>query len=282
MSAVSCLHNLVVVAVVTSFVTGCGGPANAPRPDAPKVAQNENVNGPVPDGPPAPLERKIIYTSQIEVLVADMASAQQKLDALIQSVKEAGGYLARQELSARNGTYRNCTWTVRVPLAKFDHFVTEAEGLGKLWRHSREAQDVTDAYADLDARLRNKQSSEVRLLSHLQKTGELKDTLEVERELSRVRGEIEQLQGQLNLLKNKTDLATVTVTLYERETYAPLSDPDFSSQVYRTFDASRQAMLLCGKVLVLAIVALSPWLLIVGIVISPALLILRRRRSRRA
>ena len=245
------------------------------------MAQDANANGPAPDGPPAPLERKIIYTSQIEVLVADMASAQQRLEALIESAKEAGGYLARQEISGRNGSYRNSTWTVRVPLAKFDQFVSEVEGLGKLWRHSREAQDVTDAYADLGARLRNKQSSEVRLLSHLQKTGELKDTLEVERELSRVRGEIEQLQGQLNPLKNKTDLATVTVTLYERETYAPLSDPDFSAQVYRTFDASRQGLVLCSKLLVLAIVALTPWLVIGGIIIVPAILIFRKRRVRR-
>lgn len=281
MSAVSWGQTLAIVAVVAPYVAGCGAPSDGPRPEAAKVAQAPNANGPAPDGPPASDQRKIIYTSQIEVLVADMASTQERLEVLIKSVREAGGYLARLDISGRSGNYRHSTWTVRVPLAKFDQFVAEVEGLGTLWRHSREAQDVTDAYADLDARLRNKQTSEVRLLSHLQKTGELKDTLEVERELSRVRGEIEQLQGQLNLLKNKTDLATVTVTLFERETYAPLSDPDFSSQIYRTFDSSRRGLVLCGKVAVLAIVALTPWLLIACVFIVPGLLILRRRRISR-
>jgi len=281
MSAGSWLKSLFVVAVVTAQLTGCGAAPDGQGPPAVRVAQVPDDRGAAPDGPAAPVERKIIYTSQIDVLVEDMVAAQQRLEGLIKTIKATGGYLARQEISSRSGTYRHSTWTIRVPLAKFDQFVTEVEGLGKLWRHSREAQDVTDAYADLDARLRNKQASEVRLLSHLQKTGELKDTLEVERELSRVRGEIEQLQGQLNVLKNKTDLATVTVTLYERETYAPLNDPNFSAQVFRTFEASRQGLLLCGKLLVLVVVALAPWALIASLVIVPVLLIVRRRLRRR-
>lgn len=282
MSAVSWGQTLAIVAVVVPYLAGCGAPSDGPRPDAAKVAPAANANGPAPDGPAAPGERKIIYTSHIDVLVADMASAQQRLEGFIKSVTEAGGYLARQEISGRNGTYRESTWTVRVPLAKFDQFVTDVASLGKLWRNWRDAQDVTDAYADLDARLRNKQASEARLLSHLEKTGELKDTLEVERELSRVRGDVEQLQGQLNLLKNKTDLATVTVTLYERETYAPLSDPNFSAQVYRTFNESRQALFVCGKVLLLAVVAIAPWAIVASIIIVPGLLIVRRIRTRRA
>src|SRR5690349_11398747 len=71
MSAVSWLPSLAVVALVTANVGGCGSPVDGPRPEAAKVAQAPNGDGPAPDDPAAPVERKIIYTSQIEVLVAD-------------------------------------------------------------------------------------------------------------------------------------------------------------------------------------------------------------------
>ena len=265
--------------IVFCLVVGCGTASDRSEKrsqHAPQVAQAPNGNPPVPDGPAVPEERKIIYTSQIEVVVDDLGAAQQRLEELIRPVQLAGGYVARQEISGRTGYHRQSSWTIRVPLAKFDGFIAEVEKLGELQRNSRDAQDVTEAYADLDARLRNKQASEVRLLSHLEKTGDLKDTLEVERELSRVRGEIEQLQGQLNLLKNKTDLATVAVTLHERENYTPTSTPDFSTQISRTFAESWKGMLLLGKGLVLIIVGLGPWLIAGGILLLPVWLVRRR------
>lgn len=230
------------------------------------------------DGPAVPIERKIIYTSQIDIVVDDMDAAQRRLQGLLTSIQESGGYLARQELSGSKGYRRESSWTIRVPLAKFDGFVAEIETIGELQRHIREAQDVTDAYADLDARLRNKQSSEKRLLTHLERTGELKDTLEVERELSRVRGEVEQLQGQLNVLKNKTDLATVVLTLHERISYTPATAPGFATEISRTFDTSCQCVIAVGKGGLLAIVALAPWLVVGGIVLLP--IMIRRWRKR--
>jgi len=265
---------------VFCLVLGCAAasdPSEKRAQRAPQVAQAPNANPPVPDGPAVPVERKIIYTSQIEVIVDDLKVAQQRLEELVQPVQQAGGYVARQEINGRTGYHRQSSWTIRVPLSKFDGFVAEVEKLGELQRNSRDAQDVTEAYADLDARLRNKQASEARLLSHLEKTGDLKDTLEIERELSRVRGEIEQLQGQLSLLKNKTDLATVTLTLHERENYTPPSTPDFSTQISRTFAESWKGMLLLGKGLALIGVGASPWLIATGILLFPVWIVRRRR-----
>lgn len=157
--------------------------------------------------------------------------------------------------------------------------MAELEKLGELERSSRDAQDVTEAYADLEARLRNKQLSETRLLSHLEKSAELKDTLELERELSRVRGEIEQLQGQLNLLKSKTDLATVMVTLLERQGYTPPTKPTFGIQVSRTFDNSWKALVDFGQTLALIAVALAPWLIVFALILTPVWLIVRHRNQ---
>lgn len=266
---------------VSALILGCGSHSMPAAKPAVQVAQAQGAPAPGAGEAAAPaIARKIIYTSQIDVVVENVTVAQQRLTALIESVREQGGYLSRQELTGAVGSHRRGSWTIRVPLAQFDGFVAELEKLGELERSSRDAQDVTEAYADLEARLRNKQSSETRLLSHLEKSAALKDTLELERELSRVRGEIEQLQGQLNLLKSKTDLATVTVTLFERQGYIPPTKPTFGIQVSRTFDNSWQALVVFGQTLALIGVALAPWLAVVAVVVTPAWLIARRWRIR--
>ncbi len=113
-----------------------------------------------------------------------------------------------------------------------------------------------------------------------EKSAVLKDTLELERELSRVRGEIEQVQGQLNVLKNKSDLATVTLTLIERQGYTPPLKPTFVARVSRTFDNSWQSLVACGQTLALFGVALGPWLAVAAVVVTPTWLLSRRRRVR--
>jgi hypothetical protein len=221
--------------------------------------------------------RKVIFTAQVDLLVEDMAQAQQRLNELLVSVQQAGGYVSHQEVSGTAGSRRHSTWTMRVPQPRFDQVMGDLEQLGELLRSTRDSQDVTEAYTDLDARLKNKQSSEQRLLSHLEKTGELKDTLEVERELSRVRGEVEQLQGQLNLLKHKTDLATIILTLQERAGFTPVTTPTFKTQASRTFAESWQAFGVFLRLLALFIVAAVPWLCAMAPVVGAVWLWKRRR-----
>jgi len=272
--------SLVVGSFVMVLFLGCGAAGPVMTTPAVQVAQANAALAAPEQGEAAapPVTRKIIYTSQIDVVVENINLAQDRLTKLIESVREQGGYLSRQEIIGSVGSHRRGSWTVRVPLAQFDRFVAEVEKLGELERNSRDSQDVTEAYADLEARLKNKQASEARLLSHLEKSAVLKDTLELERELSRVRGEIEQVQGQLNLLKNKSDLATVTLTLIERQGYTPPLKPTFVARVSRTFDHSWQSLVACGQALALFGVAISPWLVAAAIVTIPAWLLTRRRR----
>lgn len=274
MSYSNAAHGLAVIGLALALISGCG--SDAPRNSPPQQIAQVPPAAPVPDGPVVPIERKIIYTSQIELLVGDLTTTQQRLAEMIKSIQGTGGYLAKQEVIGQQGAYRHGSWTIRVPLAKFDGFVMELESLGELKRDSRDAQDVTEAYADLEARLRNQQASETRLLTHLQKTAELKDTLEVEREITRVRGEIERLQGQLNLLKNKTDLATITLTVIERETIAPITAATFSTQISRTFQSSIDGLVSVAKTLTLMVVALTPWAIVTGLIAAPILIVRRR------
>lgn len=267
--------------IICCSTFGCGRAA----PDGQQLVQIAQVpehvrQPPVANGAPPPTAaRRIIYASEIEVVVDDLTVAARKLTDLVASLHEQGGYLSHQELTGASGSHRRGTWTLRVPTTGFDKLVNALEKLGELKRSSLKTQDITDAYVDLEARMKNKISSEQRLLKHLEGSKELKDTLELERELSRVRGEIEQMQGQLNLLKDKSDLATVNVTLFERIDFTPATSPAFGTLVSRTFQESSRLFLACGQALVLAVVALTPWAVGIGPFIVVWLWIHRVRRT---
>jgi len=95
--------------------------------------------------------------------------------------------------------------------ARDDGYVGVA-GLCELQSLSADSQDVTEQYYDLQSRIRNKQTEEARLVRHLeQSTGKLDEILAVEREVSRVREELERMEGKMRVLQDLTALATVTL-----------------------------------------------------------------------
>jgi len=219
--------------------------------------------------------RKVIFTARVDLTVEDLSQAEIRFNQLLSRNQQSGGYVVHQEIRGTTGSHRNGSWTIRVPQSEFDQFIEGLKQLGEIQQDSRDAQDVSEAYADLESRLRNKHSTEQRLLGHLDKTQELKDTLEVERELSRVRGEVEQLQGQLDLLKNKTDLATVILTVYERLS-APMTSTSFGTQIRRTIQSSSESLCAFLRFLALFSAAIVPWL---TIVIPIGWIVWKRRRN---
>lgn len=273
--------SVVLLQLLCYSVLGCAkaGPNPNGNVQIAQVQQNA-AQPPAINGARLPMAvRKIIYTSDIEVVVEDISMATAQLNKLVDSLREQGGYLSHQELTGTSGSHRRGSWTLRVPVNEFDSIVSAVEKLGELKRNSLNTQDITEACVDLEARLKNKASSEQRLLKHLESSKELKDILELERELSRVRGEIEQMQGQLNLLKDKSDLATVNVTMYERPGFIPPTKPSFATTVSQTFEASWKLFVAFGQAVVLTVVALSPWATTACIVFLPWLAIRRLQRK---
>lgn len=159
------------------------------------------------------VERKIIKTGNLELHVADLDASAEQIRKL---VKEAGGFVASQSFFAQPGSWPRCNLTLRVPSGEFDRVMAELRKHGEV-RHLRiGTQDVTEEFIDLEARLRNLEREEGVLLDLFERrTTKLTDVLEVERELSRVRGDIETTQGRLRYLKHKVSLSTIEVQLTE-------------------------------------------------------------------
>jgi hypothetical protein len=221
---------------------------------------------PAPAGAPA-ISRKIIYDAQIDLVVEKVDPVAKKVTTFIQ---QAGGFVAELNVTGSPGSLRSMRWRFRVPVERFESFVDAVLTLGELERNNRTSQDVTEQYYDIEARIKNKQVEEQTLTKILQeRSGKLEDVLKIEVELSRVRGEIEQLQGKIRVLENLSSLATLTLNVREREKYEPPPPvvADFPTQVARTWSASLLGVVNLGKAVVLWAVSWALWvpiLLVVG------------------
>jgi hypothetical protein len=220
------------------------------------------------------ISRKIIYDAQIDLMVDSVDPIAQKVTS---SVQNANGYIAEQNVTGSPGTLRSIHWRIRIPVEQFDSFVESVVSLGELERNNRTSQDVSDQYYDIEARIKNKRVEEQTLNKILQeRSGKLEDVLKIEVELSRVRGEIEQLEGKIRVLENLSSLATLTLNVREREKYAPSAPvvASFGTQISRTWESSTTALLNLGKAIVLWVVSWALWvpMLLIGAIITWVLL----------
>ncbi len=286
---------LTAIVFVALLMAGCGGQSgdsmseSAANSAASSTSNDSDEAGGKAAGAPvnataqliqaaSAVPRKIIYTATVDLLADNYAAAERGLLGLI---KKHGGYIAETNIGGTPGTPRQGTWKIRVPESQFQAFMTAVETLGELQTSATNSQDVTAEFYDLQARISNKQVEEKRLLDHLQRsTAKLGDILQVEREISRVRGEIEQMQGRLRLLANMTSLTTITVTLHEVKGYVAPKPATFGSQIGRAFETSVNGLVDVGKALVLIVVALLPWLAIVALIGVPVWRFTRRSGSK--
>ncbi len=196
--------------------------------------------------------------------------------------KRYGAYVAHSQIAGSAGSPRSGQWTLRVPSERFEEFLVSARGLGQVQNISSDSQDVTDEYYDIDARIRNKKQEETRLLDLLAKAaGRLDEVLNLERELTRVRGEVEQLQGRLRVLGSLSALGTVILDVKEIKNYAPEKEATYATRVRRTWDDSITALTSVMQGVSIVIVAAAPW---VGVILPPCILIalvLRRTARKR-
>jgi len=230
--------------------------------EAPAGEDKTSPSPPTATPPPgaAGISRKVIYDATLDLMVENVESAVQRVGTL---VEESGGYIAEQNMVGSPGSKRSQFWKIRVPIERFESFVASVTALGELEQFNRKSQDVTAEYYDVDARIKNKKVEEQTLQKILEeRSGELEDVLKVEVQLSRVRGEIEQLQGRLRVLENLSALATLTLSIRERETYEPPAPvvADFPTQIARVWGDSVRNLADFGKALTLFVVGQVVWL----------------------
>ncbi|NPA91817.1 MAG: DUF4349 domain-containing protein [Chloroflexi bacterium] len=220
--------NLIALLLGLFLFAGCArakpvshnGVAPIPAP-VPKEALTE-VTSSLEESIPA--QRRIIYEADLELVVEDTQAA---VDQITTLVEDMGGYVVSASLYRTDDILAG-EMTVRVPQERFHEALKKLGELAvRVDREAIHTNDVTQEYVDLEARLKNLEATEKELralLSEVRKeTKSASDIIEIYRELTRVRSEIDQVKARLENLNKLTTYATIRITLTPYELSQPVS-----------------------------------------------------------
>ena len=226
--------------------------------------------------PSAP--RKLIQNASLHLEVESCEDARRAIEA---ELAEVGGYVSSAKVDHFEGRSSRAVLVLRIPTAELGASLEAVAALGTVLNESLATQDITDEYFDIGARLTNARKLETRLHELLAaEAKELKDMLEVERELARVRETIERFEGRIRLWDGQVAFSTLTVTLSTRELYVAVAPRTLGSQIVHTFGDSWHALAAFGRGLLLVVVAVLPWLVPFALFVW-AFVCLVRRAGRR-
>ena len=193
-----------------SIAFGAGEDGAPGLPGLPGQPGPPGLPGPTTDGALDTAQRLVISQASLSIEVEDVEVAVNQVRATAESL---GGFV--EQLSSTGGPERQQSFmAMRVPQPEFFNALERIKALGEVQSENVGSDDVTEQFIDLEARLRSEQRKEESLLSLLERAEQVSEILSIERELSRVRSDLERFQGQLNFLERRVDLATITVSLF--------------------------------------------------------------------
>lgn len=158
------------------------------------------------------VDKKVIKNGDLNLKVNSISEASENIAKI---AKDNGGDVFSTNVYSLNKA-KSGTVIIKVPVANFEKAFSEIKKIAALViQESTSGQDVTEEYIDLQSQLKNKQAEEQQFVEIMKQAVKIQDILDVTQQLSRVRGEIEQLQGRLKFLNSQTDMASITVSLSE-------------------------------------------------------------------
>jgi len=165
-------------------------------------AAAEQVQGPM-----------IIRSARLNIVARDFEGARSKLEAIVRQTK---GYLDQITVRGESGSARVLSATLRLPSDQFDSGLSDLRKIGTVKLESQNSADVSSQYVDLRARLTNARNSESRLQTILkERTGKLSDVVDLEREISRVREDIERMEAQEKEISHQVQYASIQIEMSE-------------------------------------------------------------------
>ena len=201
------------------IVGGASGASGAADFSGAPVDETSSATNPAADA----LQNVNAATSSAPSMVIRVGQAfieVEKVDPAILRIRQlaaqVGGYIANSSVSGGRDQIRQATLEVKIPASKYDQAVGDLSTIGKVETVNSTAEDVGEEFVDVTARVNNARRLEERLITLLStRTGKLDEVLRVERELARVREEIERYEGRLRFLGTRVATSTLTITVHE-------------------------------------------------------------------
>lgn len=226
-----------------------------------------------------PQTRMVIREAHVDLRAEHPAAV---ADDVIRLTESAGGFVVQADRSGVGDDVTRIDVTLRVPERQFEPTLAQLRGLGTPLREQITGQDVTEEFVDLQARLRAKQKLEARLTEILGQATSVKETLEVENELARVRTEIEQIEGRSQYLSDRVKMSTIHISA-TAPWQPPADDPEsFTSHMASAFDTAGEAFVNVVGGIVVVGGALAPLGILFALLGVGVMIIARVARGRRA
>ncbi|HEX6644441.1 MAG TPA: DUF4349 domain-containing protein [Gemmatimonadales bacterium] len=270
---------LVLVAACDGPQSGTGGGMSGRPEEAPASPPTASVGRAADEAlavRPASLPSQAVADSAAPRMLIRTGDASIEIDSLEAAVEQVrglaerlGGFVASTSYQGGRDRMREAMLELRIPADRFEAAESGLDSIGELEWLNVNVQDVGEESVDLSARMANSRRLETRLVELLaSRTGKLEDVLAVERELARVREEIERYEGRLRFLRTRVAMSTLSVRLHEP---APIIGGTGSTgvigeafrQAWRNFVAAVAGLIAASGILVpLLAVAIGGWLLI--------------------
>ena len=222
---------------------------------------------------------RVIRTATLHVVPGDFDAARAAVDRI---VAKAGGYVGTMTATGTRPSPRTLTATVNVPSASLDETVAALRALGEVIQESQNASDVTEQLVDLEARLANSRNTERRMNELLRtRTGKLSEVLEAEREVTRIREEIERLDAQRKSLDDRVVYSVITLQLDEiQKSSMDLGPLPLTTRIRNAFVEGFRAAFASAVEALLVVLQIAPALLFWGLLLGVPIWRIVRRRSR--
>ncbi|HLT53814.1 MAG TPA: DUF4349 domain-containing protein [Flavobacteriaceae bacterium] len=215
------------------------------------------------------IERKLIKDGRVEFETDNLETTR---NTIYEAIKTYKAYVASDQAYNYPGRMSQ-TISVRMPAEHFDTFLADATtGVTKFDSKDINIRDVTEEFLDVEARLKTKKELEARYLELLKKAQNVKDILEIERELGQLRSDIESVEGRLKYLENQVAMSTLNITFYKTVD----TETEFGKKFQNGFKNGWENLIW----FFVGLVNLWPFILF-GLIAVTIILVMRKRKKNR-
>jgi hypothetical protein len=219
----------------------------------------------------------VIRTASLQIVAKDFTNVRSAVEAIVSG---HAGFIDHMTVTGDTSSARTLRGTLRVPADRMAAVLTQLRAMGQVVEDTQGSHDVTDQIVDLDARITSARATEVRLVQLIrERTGKLSDVLEVERELTRVRLDIERLMAEKTNLDRRVSYTTIDVTITE-ERKASIDGPlSLATRIRIAAADGVEAAFETVAAMILLILRAGPTLILWAIVVATGWLLVRRFRG---
>ena len=204
-------------------------------------------------------EKKLIKTGNLTIETDSLDKSNSAIEAW---VKNYDGFISNSSV-----TERNAWFCIKVPSAKFEDAMNNTSGIGRVLTHGTNVDDVSEQYYDLESRIKNKKTMKEKLEGYLKQAKDVKDLLQIERELNSVISNIDSMEGNLKRLSNQVQYSTINVNIVLPANHDEhgFVFPDFKNGFTEFLSTVLNFFVLLFKVVLLIVICGCPIVLILAL-----------------